>query len=114
MRVKLTNRSKSTRERGGIATWTATDGRLIDHNGLLKNAHASDPFMSARLVFGSIKMALKSPHENAIHQRRFATARRTCDRSQTADRKYGGNMAEIVFVGIVDGEPVFGVGCRLF
>ena len=82
---------------GGVGARRAADGRLIDLDHFVDVFQAFDGIVLARGVVRSVDFFRQRAIKNVVDERRFAAAGNAGDGDEAAQRKFDGDVFEIVF-----------------
>ena len=97
---------------GGIGAGGASNGRLIDLDDLVELVDTDDGAVLAGLLAGAVELLGEGAVKDVVHKRRLAGAGDTGNDGHYAEGKVGGNVLEVVGVGVFDGDPIAGEGAR--
>ena len=97
----------------GIGARGAADGGLIDLDDFVELVDADDAAVLAGFFAGAVEFFGEGAVEDVVDEGGFAAAADAGDDGHDAEREVGGDVLEVVGVGVFDGDPVAGEGAGL-
>src|SRR6185437_8086012 len=94
---------------GGVGARSASDGGLVDADGLVDLVAAADAGVFAGLFAGAVEGFGEGAVEGVIDERAFTGAGDAGDDGHDAERKFDGEVVQVVALCAFDGDP-FAVG----
>ena len=93
---------------GGVRAWGAADGGLVDLDDFVELVDADDAAVLAGLFAGAVEFFGEGAVEDVVDEGGFSAAADSGDDGHDAEREVGGDVLEVVGVGVFDGDPVAG------
>ena len=110
---EISHRRKHSRIGSRVGAWGAADGGLVDLDDFVELVDADDFAVLAGLFAGAVEFFGEGAVEDVVDEGGFSAAADASNDGHDAEGEVGGDVLEVVGVGVFDSDPVAGEGARV-